>query len=113
MERLHKHLHGIDLPSTAIVEAWRTGDANAARTIEVQVDLLAGPLALVINVVGAGIVPVGGGLGKVPEFIALLDTAVRQRILRRLSEPLVVPSRLTVEPGLVGAAILGFTENAS
>lgn len=113
MERLHKQLHGIELPSTAIVEAWRTGDANAARTIEVQVDLLAGPLALVINVIGAGIVPVGGGLGKVPEFIALLDTAVRQRILRRLSEPLVVPSRLTVEPGLVGAAILGFTENAS
>lgn len=113
MERLHKHLHGIDLPSTAIVEAWRAGDAKAARTIEVQIDLLAGPLALVINVVGASIVPVGGGLGKVPEFIALLDTAVRQRILRRLSEPLVVPSRLKVEPGLVGAAILGFVENAA
>lgn len=113
MERLHKHLHGIDLPSTAIVEAWRNGDARAARTIEVQVDLLAGPLALVINVVGASIVPVGGGLGKVPELIALLDIAVRKRILRRLSEPLVVPSRLTVEPGLVGAAILGLVENAS
>jgi len=113
MERLHKHLHAIDLPSTAIVEAWRAGDSQAARTIEVQIDLLAGPLALVINVVGAGIVPVGGGLGKAPEFIALLDTAVRQRILRRLSAPLVVPSRLTLEPGLVGAAILGFTENAA
>lgn len=113
MERLHKHLFGIDLPSTAIVEAWQAGDIGAARTIEVQIDLLAGPLALVINVVGASIVPVGGGLGKAPEFIALLDTAVRQRILRRLSAPLVVPSRLTLEPGLVGAAILGFTENAA
>lgn len=113
MERLHKHLHGIELPSTAIVEAWLAGDARASRTIEVQIDLLAGPLALVINVVGAGIVPVGGGLGKVPEFIALLDRAVRQRILRRLNAPLVVPSRLTLEPGLVGAAILGFVENAA
>jgi len=113
MERLHQHLHGIALPSTAIVEAWQAGDARAARTIEVQIDLLAGPLALVLNVVGASIVPVGGGLGKVPEFIALLDTAVRKRILRRLSTPLVVPSRLTLEPGLVGAAILGFTENAA
>lgn len=113
MERLHKHLFGIDLPSTAIVDAWRAGDAKAARTIEVQVDLLAGPLALVINVVGASIVPVGGGLGKAPEFVAALDAQVRQRILRRLSAPLVVPSRLTVEPGLVGAAILGFTENVA
>ncbi|WP_055047473.1 ROK family protein [Devosia sp. A16] len=112
-ERLHKHLFGVELPSTAIVEAWLAGDARAARTIEVQIDLLAGPLALVINVVGAGIVPVGGGLGKVPEFIALLDRAVRQRILRRLDAPLVVPSRLTLEPGLVGAAILGFVENAA
>lgn len=113
MERLHKHLHGIALPSTAIVEAWQAGDARAARTIEVQIDLLAGPLALVVNVVGASVVPVGGGLGTVPEFVALLDHAVRQRILRRLGTPLVVPSRLTLEPGLVGAAILGFVENAA
>jgi N-acetylglucosamine kinase len=113
MERLHKHLHGVELPSTAIVDAWRAGDAKAARTIEVQIDLLAGPLALVVNVIGASIVPVGGGLGKVPEFIALLDAAVRQRILRRLATPLVVPARLTLEPGLVGAAILGFVENAA
>lgn len=113
MERLHKLLHGVELPSTAIVEAWRAGDRQAARTIEVQIDLLAGPLALVVNVIGASIVPVGGGLGNVPEFIALLDAAVRQRILRRLREPLVVPSRLALEPGLVGAAILGFMENAA
>jgi len=113
MERLHKHLHGVELPSTAIVDAWRAGDARAARTIEVQIDLLDGPLALVVNVLGASIVPVGGGLGKVPEFIALLDAAVRQRILRRLATPLVVPARLTLEPGLVGAAILGFVENAA
>lgn len=110
MERLHQHLHGIDLPSTAIVEAWLAGDERAARTIDVQIDLLAGPLALVINVVGASIVPVGGGLGKVPGFIKLLDIAVRQRILRRLATPLVVRAQLTVEPGLVGAAILGFSE---
>lgn len=113
MERLHKHLHGIDLPSTAIVGAWLASDARAARTIEVQVDLLAGPLALVINVVGASIVPVGGGLGKVPRFVEQLDAAVRQRILRRLSTPLVVPAQLTGEPGLVGAAILGFSELAA
>ncbi|WP_423066838.1 ROK family protein [Devosia sp. CN2-171] len=113
MERLHKYLHGIDAPSTAIVEAWLAGDDKAARTIDVQIDLLAGPLALVINVVGASIVPVGGGLGKVAPFIELLDAAVRQRILRRLATPLVVPAQLTVEPGLVGAAILGFSELAA
>ncbi|MBN9310046.1 ROK family protein [Devosia sp.] len=110
MERLHKHLHGLDLPSTAIVEAWLAGDDKAARTIEVQIDLLAGPLALVVNIVGPDIVPVGGGLGKVPQFIALLDQAVRRRILRKLDTPLVVPTQLSLEPGLIGAASLGFSE---
>lgn len=112
MERLHRHLHGVDLPSTAIVAAWLAGDAAAARTIDIQIDLLAGPLALVVNVVGPDIVPVGGGLGSVAQFITRLDCAVRQRILRKLDVPLVVPTTLSVEPGLVGAASLGFSEIA-
>lgn len=113
MERLHRHLHGSEASSIAIVDAWLAGDEAAARTIEIFVDLLASPLALVVNVVGAGIVPVGGGLGRVPELVALIDVAVRQRILRRTEAPLVVPGVLTVEPGLVGAAILGLAEHSA
>jgi len=106
MERLHRHLHGATLPSTSIVEAWLAGDPAAERTIEIQVDLLAGPLALVVNVVGADIVPVGGGLGRVKEFVARLDREVRRRILRRTDRPLVVPGEIAPEAGLVGAALL-------
>ena len=106
MERLHRHLHGATRPSTAIVEAWLAGDPAARRTIEVQIDLLAGPLALVVNVVGADIVPVGGGLGQVKEFVARLDAEVRKRILRPTDRPLVVPGEILPEAGLVGAALL-------
>lgn len=110
MELLHRHLHGVDLPSTAIMAAWLAGDAAAARTIDCQIDLLAGPLAVAINIVGAGKVPVGGGLAREPRFIARLDAEVRRRILRRLDTPLVVPGELALDPGLVGAALLGFSE---
>lgn len=106
MERLHLHLHGESLPSTAIVAAWEAGDAAAARTIDCFLDLVAGPLALVVNVVGADIVPVGGGLSGSRRLVAELDTAVRRRILRQTDAPLVVPGLCTVEPGLIGAAIL-------
>jgi N-acetylglucosamine kinase len=110
MEVLHRHLHDIDMPSTAIMSAWLAGDKAAERTIDCQIDLLASPLALAINIVGAGKVPVGGGLAREPRFIARLDEAVRARILRRLDTPLVVPGELTLDPGLVGAALLGFSE---
>lgn len=106
LERLHLHLHGVTLTSTEIIAAWHQGDRSAERTIEVYVDLVAGPLALVVNVTGAGIVPVGGGLARSHELIARLDLAVRERILRMTDTPLLVPAMVTPEPGLVGAALL-------
>jgi N-acetylglucosamine kinase len=44
----------------------------------------------------------------VPELVALLDRAVRVRLLRQTDQPLLVPGALTVDPGLIGAAMLGF-----
>lgn len=107
LERLYRHLFGIDRTSAEIIAAWLEGDTDAARAVSCQIDLLAGPLALVVNIVGPDIVPVGGGLGSVRELVTQLDLAVRQRILRRLDQPLVVPAQLSGEPGLVGAALLG------
>ncbi len=111
LERLYRHITGRDAPSTEIISAWLAGDADAERAVDCQVDLVADPLALVVNIIGPDIVPVGGGLGKVAPLIERLDIAVRRRILRRLDRPLVVPARLGGEPGLVGAALLGL-ENA-
>ena len=107
LERLYRHLTGREAASTDIIAAWQAGEAGAARAVECQIDLLAGPLALTVNIVGPDIVPVGGGLGSVAPLIGRLDAAVPRRILRRLDRPLVVPAALAVEPGLVGAAILG------
>jgi N-acetylglucosamine kinase len=107
LERLHRHLHGADLGSVAVLEAWQEGDPAAAETVTLWRNLLAGPLAMVLNVVGSSIVPVGGGLANVPALIELLDGAVRANLLRSTDRPLLVPAALTVEPGLVGAALAG------
>lgn len=105
--RLHKHFTGQARNSVEIVAAWEAGEAAAGRSIDAFMEIVAPPLALVVNVVGAGSVPVGGGLGKSHALIARLDREVRARILRRTIAPLVVPAQLDVEPELVGAAILG------
>ena len=108
LERLHETVHGKSLSSHDIIEGWQNGNAEAARTIDVFVDLVSSPLALVINITGATIVPVGGGLSNAEALLTEIDRAVRARILRRFDRPLVVRGECRVEPGLIGAALLGF-----
>jgi N-acetylglucosamine kinase len=112
IERLHAHLHGEMLDSVTLLKRWRSGDPAMVHTVEVWADVVGGPLAMVLNVVGASVVPVGGGLANEPALIAVLDTAVRARVLRVADGPLLRVAELQVEPGLVGAALAGEAELA-
>jgi len=107
IERLHLALQGAAVASEAIVAGWRSGEPAAVATVARWLDLVSGPLALVLNVVGAGIVPVGGGLGNAPDLVAALDRAVRSRVLRQTQGPLVVCAERSVDAGLHGAAVAG------
>ncbi len=112
MERLHKTLHDIDLSSREIIDDWLRGEEMATRTIDVYIDLVASPLALTINITGATIVPVAGGLSNVEPLLLELDKTVRERILRKFDRRVVVRSECRVEPGLIGAALLGLRADA-
>lgn len=107
IERLHKARTGKVLQSEQIVAGWRVGEDEALTTIALWRDLISGPLAMVLNVVGAGIVPVGGGLSRAPGLIAYLDEAVRARVLRATSGALLVPAKCGPDAGLLGAALAG------
>lgn len=107
METLHDHLHQQHATSKAIVAAWQSGSSQAARTVQVFVDLISSPLALAVNITGASIVPAGGGLARSRELLAEIDHSVRRRILRQFDRPLVVPAECEMEPGLIGAALMG------
>lgn len=108
LERLHHHLTGQNLSSIAIIERWKAGEAA---TVALWLDLVAGPLAMLVNTLGADVVPVGGGLGNEPKLIAALDAAVRARILRKTTAALVVPAGVSTDAGLVGAAAAGEAMN--
>jgi N-acetylglucosamine kinase len=107
VERLHLHLHGAQATSTAIIADWQDGDRAAGATIALWRDLLAGPLAMVLNVVGASIVPVGGGLVTATAMIAFLYAAVRAHVLRSSDRALLVPAQCNPNPALIGAAAAG------
>lgn len=107
LERLHLGLHGQHLTSTAILAGWQAGDTPADQTVTLWLDLITPPLALVVNVVGASIVPAGGGLANVHALLSALDLRLRKAILRGTDSPLVVPAQCWPEPGLIGAAEAG------
>ncbi len=107
LERLHARLHGVILGSEEIVASWRAGEVAGGQTMALWRDLVAGPLAMVVNVVGADVVPVGGGLSRATGLVSYLDEAVRVRILQRTRGPLLVPAECGADAGLLGAAIAG------
>ena len=111
LERLHLSLAGRELGSVEILARWTGGEPMAA--VDLWLELVSGQLAMVVNVLGCTVVPVGGGLANVPPLIAALDVAVRTRILRRMAGPLVVPAQVSADAGLIGAAAAGEAEFAA
>lgn len=107
LERLHRMHAGESLMSEQIIAGWHAKDAAASATMELWRDLVSGPLAMVLNVVGATCVPVGGGLSRAAGLVEFLDEALRARILRRTLGALAVPAQCGADAGLLGAAMAG------
>lgn len=114
MERLHSHLFpGTHLASQDIVEGWQSGAQQESRTIAIWLEILTGPLTMAQNMLGADIIALGGGLSNARPLVDALDRAVRDKVLRKIDRPLIVPAECRIEPGLVGAAILGLKSEMS
>ena len=107
LERLHQARMGGEAEAEAIVAGWQAGEPDAGETMALWRDLVSGPLAMVVNMVGADILPVGGGLSRATGLVAYLDEAVRVRILRRTTAPLLLPAECGPDAGLLGAALAG------
>lgn len=107
LERLHRKRTAELLGSEAIIAGWMAGEAEAGETMALWRELVAGPLAMVVNVVGADVVPVGGGLSRAPGLVGYLDEAVRVRLLRKTKGPLLVAAECGADAGLLGAAMAG------
>jgi len=107
MERLHRYLHHENLSSREITDNWLAQDSKSSITINVMIDLVSNQLAMILNVLGSSVVPVGGGLANVAEFVELLDLSVRAKMLNKPTKPLIMAGQCKIEPGLIGAAMLG------
>ncbi|MGA7585460.1 ROK family protein [Rouxiella badensis] len=107
IERLHFELHQQTLTSHQIIEGWQAGSFQAVQTLNAWLALVSEPLTLMVNILGATRVVVGGGLASVIPLIAALDQRVRESTLHKYPQPLVVPGKFVNQGGLVGASVLG------
>jgi N-acetylglucosamine kinase len=107
LKRIHATLFGDTLSARDITTGWLAGEPKTGRTVEVYATLLTRALAMAVNLTGADIVPVGGGLSNEAELIRLIDEKTRALTLADYMEPLVVPGTHAGDSGLVGAGIAG------
>ncbi len=105
LERLHHFLHGTEATSRCITAGFDEGDAAARATVDYYCDLLAGPLAMLLNTFPATIVPVGGGLANAAGLLALLDERVRKGMLAAPPTPILVKATLGADAGILGARL--------
>ncbi|MEX3686774.1 ROK family protein [Paraburkholderia sp. BR14263] len=106
LERLHALLNDEQKDSHTLLDDWQQGGERARRTVCAWLALVSEPLAAVVNITGASVVPVCGGLSNVAPLIDALDAAVRTRTLRQFRERVVVPGAFRQDGGLIGAAII-------
>ena len=110
MERLHQHFHQREASSLDIVTGWQAGDRDDGLTVRAWLQLVAEPLALLVNILGPSRIVAGGGLASATALIAELDLALRELVLHHYAAPLLVPGKFLTEGGLVGASVMGRIE---
>ncbi|NIG18357.1 ROK family protein [Pantoea sp. Al-1710] len=106
LENLHRTLHDVNASSLDIIAGWQQQEVQANRTIQVWLQLVSQPLAYTINITGASLVAVGGGLASVTALMEALNEEVQRYVLRSTQHPLVVPGAFAHNGGMIGAALL-------
>ncbi|CAG8998258.1 MAG: N-acetyl-D-glucosamine kinase [Candidatus Celerinatantimonas neptuna] len=105
IERLYQMITGQIKSSRDIVSDWHRRESGATETIDCWLAIVREPMAFVINLLGASIVVVGGGLASDHQLVGALDRQVRPLLLANTSKSIVVPGEYHQNGGLLGAAI--------
>lgn len=101
-----REVSGRDLKSEAIIEAMRTGDADAQAAFDRLTGRLGRGLAALINVLDPEVFVFGGGLSNVPEIYQRLPDIIRPYVFSDTWEAKLVPAQWGDSSGVRGAAYL-------
>jgi len=93
------------ITAQTVFQAHRAGDALAGRIVRETERFLADGAVGIVNAFNPSLLVLGGGLvAGMPEFIAVVESAVRARCQPPAAGARIVPARLGEDAALVGAA---------
>ncbi len=102
LEAIHLFHNHQTLDSRQIVDGWISGDKACRRSISSYISIVSDALAVALNITGAEIVPVGGGMSSAGKLLEALNGAVQQKVLLPRPDPLLVRGKLGEDGGLWG-----------
>jgi len=102
----HARHTGGDSSGEAVIAALRSGDADAARTLERYRNRLGRSIAGIVNLLDPDVIVLGGGLSTVPEIVTGLAAHVAPHVFSDRFDTPIRPSRHGDASGVRGAAWL-------
>jgi len=106
MERDHREATGRQRTTREIVDAWQSGDAEAAATYGRYLDRLTRALATVVNVLDPDVVVLGGGMSNLPGLAEDVQSSLAPWVFTDEVRTRVVKNRHGDSSGVRGAAWL-------
>ena len=97
---------GRTLDAATIAAAARTGDAQAAATIDALIDRLGRALAMVSNLIDPDVFVFGGGLSNLPEIYDRVAPVIERHVFSDTWSATLAPARWGDSSGVRGAARL-------
>jgi len=106
VSRQYRSRTGRNVPVHTIVEAARSGDADALRIIEGFYDRFARSIATLVNILDPDAIVLGGGLSNISELYEELPPRVEYHAFTPQGRTLIVKNRHGDSSGVRGAAWL-------
>ena len=99
-------LTGVKMTAEQVVDAARAGDAPAAAAFDRYVDRLGRALAVLVDIIDADVIVLGGGMSNVGELYRRAPAIVAERIFSDAFETPILPALHGDSSGVRGAAWL-------
>ncbi len=97
-----------DISARAVIQSFYAGDPLAREIIDDAAEALAAGISSLVNTLNPCRIVLGGGIIEgMPEMVARVEQAVRERALEAAAKKLtILPSQLGTDAGVIGAAML-------